>query len=94
MALKVHLEIKTDESFSPRNEYVDSFDEAQLNILKEKFDAEGRVHSWLVSEELPYDEGYRAAMDGEASEKNPYAEHFWKHNEWWLGWDAYHESND
>lgn len=64
-----------------------------LEAVKAKCEIDGWViHSWSVSEQLPFDEGLAAAAAGIGNDANPYAEHFWKHNEWSLGWDTHQES--
>ena len=93
MALKVSLELKVSSgAYSPRTELVDSFGGNELKAINDKYAKEGELYSWVVKEQLPYDEGYQAAMAGDDCDKNPYAEHFWKHNEWCLGHDSFHES--
>ncbi len=42
--------------------------------------------------EHPFDEGYAAAAIGLSRLYNPYDEHSWKHNEWWVGWDSHHQT--
>ncbi len=51
------------------------------------------IHSRSIGGELPYDTGYQSAMNGEDPDKNPYAEHSWKHSEWQLGWSVFHETD-
>lgn len=92
ISVQLELEVKPG-TFSNRTELVDSFSENDLKAFQEKYASEGNIHSWSVSERLPYDEGYQDAMSGKDSDKNPYTEHFWKHDEWWKGWDSFHESN-
>ena len=97
--MKISLEIKTvgDDGkprFHVENELVDSpvgNEQMQAVIAKHEV-GESKVHSWSIGEELPYDEGYQAAASGKDSDENPFADHYWKHNEWWLGWSAFHES--
>lgn len=98
--MKISLEIKTiGEDDRPRfhveNESVSSpVGNDQLLAVTSKYETgESKIHSWSIAEELPYDEGYQAANAGDDSDKNPYAEHYWKYNEWWLGWSAVHESD-
>lgn len=68
--------------------------EKKLSEIKMQYEVDGAtVASWSAEEKLPYDEGYSAAMRGDVAEMNPYAKSFWKHDEWCLGWDSYHESN-
>ena len=94
MAISLHLELKTgSQSFTPRHEVVEQLDQNTLSSLSEKYKDEGTIHSWTAKEQLPYDEGYKAASEGVDDDQNPYSQSFWQHDEWRLGWDAYNESN-
>ncbi len=62
----------------------------EINALSVNHVADGQtIQSWSISERLPYDVGYEAAMKGNLSESNLYALHFWKNNEWYLEWSAF-----
>jgi len=96
--IKLSLELTRSESngpvYRPHTELVEKFSGESFMALKAKCEVDGWViHSWSVSGQLPFDEGYAAAAAGTDSDANPYAEYFWKHNEWWLGWDSHHESS-
>ncbi|AHY45273.1 hypothetical protein [Stutzerimonas decontaminans] len=80
--------------YRPHTELVENLSGERFESAKAKCEVDGWViHSWSASEQLPFDEGYTAAAAGIGSDANPYAEHFWKHNEWWLGWDSHQETN-
>ncbi|NWB94802.1 MULTISPECIES: hypothetical protein [Pseudomonas] len=94
--IKLSLELKRTEAsgpvYRPHTDLVDKVSGESFEAVKAKCEVDGwSIHSWSVSEQLPFDEGYAAAAAG--NDTNPYAEHFWKHNEWWLGWDSHQESN-
>lgn len=96
--LKLHIELKQDGSTAPRymphTELIENLSSVSFNAITAKCAVDGwDIHSWSVSEQLAYDEGYAAAMAGQDSDANPYAEHYWKHNEWWLGWSSHQEAN-
>jgi len=96
--IKLSLELTRSEAggpvYRPHIELVEKLSSDSFGALKEKCEVDGwLIHSWSVGEQLPFDEGYAAAESGSGSDANPYAEHFWKHNEWWLGWDSHQESN-
>lgn len=96
--LNLHLELTrtgpSGQTYQPHSELVEKLSSESFSAIREKCEVDGwEIHSWSVSEQLPYDEGYAAAMAGHASDANPYAEHFWKQSEWWLGWDSHQESN-
>ncbi|ANF89213.1 hypothetical protein A7J50_5887 (plasmid) [Pseudomonas antarctica] len=97
--IKQSLELTRTEAngptYRPHLELLDRVSGESFEAIKAKCEVDGwLIHSWSVSEQLPYDEGYAAAAAGNDSDTNPYAEHFWKHNEWWRGWDSHRESSD
>lgn len=51
------------------------------------------THSIPQSERLPYDIGAEAYHQLKHYSENPYAKNDWRHNEWWLGWDSFRESD-
>ncbi|NWB63557.1 hypothetical protein [Pseudomonas sp. F1002] len=80
--------------FMPHVVLVDKITDESFNAIRAKCEVDGwTIHSWSVSEQLPYDEGYAAAMARQDSDANPYAQHYWKHDEWYLGWTGYQETN-
>ena len=94
----LHIELTKIESgkplFMPYRERSEMISNGSLKAAIDKCEVDGwKVHSWSVTETLPYDEGYSDASSGKDSDTNPYPEHFWKHDEWWAGWNSYHESN-
>lgn len=96
--LNLHLELTrtgaSGATYKPHSELVEKLSSESFSAIRDKCEVDGwKIHSWSISEQLPYDEGYASAMAGHDSDANPYAEHFWKHNEWWLGWDSHQESS-
>lgn len=96
--LVVHIELKRSETngpkFKPHRELLDKLTGEGLETIRTKYEIDGwEVHSWYVTEHLPYDEGYAAAISGKGSDANPYAESFWKHDEWWQGWNSHEENS-
>ena len=91
--LEFTLEFKTNTeppSYSTVNEKVEgAVRNVLLDSLRNKYEVEGMIlHSWSVSEVLPYDEGRTAAIAGDGDETNPYASSNWKHEEWNKGWNS------
>lgn len=90
--IKLSLELTRSEAngptYRPYTDLVDKVSSESFEAVKAKVEVEGwLIHPWLVSDQHPYDEGYAVAAGGNHSDTNPYAEHFWKHNEWWQGWE-------
>ncbi|WP_449103068.1 hypothetical protein [Pseudomonas extremaustralis] len=80
--------------FMPHVVLVDKITDESFNAIRAKCEVDGwTIHSWSLSEQRPYDEGYAAAMVGQDSDANPYAQHYWKHDEWYLGWSGFQETN-
>lgn len=80
--------------FMPQSELVETVTNKSINATRSKYEVDGwTIHSWAVAEQLAYDEGQQAATEDLDSDANPYAGHFWKHDEWFMGWRSYQESN-
>lgn len=95
--LVVHIELKRSApngpTYKPHREHLDKLSGAGLETIRSKCETDGWViNSWHVAEQLPCDEGYAAATSGEGSDANPYAESFWKHDEWLIGWKSHEEA--
>lgn len=73
---------------------VESLDKPSLEKILSTLSVDGwTVSSWSVTEPLAYDLGFAAAKDANNVDSNPFNVNYWKHEEWWKGWEAYRESN-
>ena len=50
------------------------------------------VFTTLITQNT-YDIGAEAYHQLKHYSENPYAKNDWRHNEWWLGWDSFRESD-
>lgn len=76
--------------FMQRCKHVETVTPQIIADCQNEFEVDGwRLSNWNSVEQLPYDEGFQASANNENEFANPYASHFWKHNEWALGWDAH-----
>jgi hypothetical protein len=92
--IEISFEFKhPDGGYTTASEVTESLSNTTLNdILAKHKPDEATIHSWSVREQLPFDEGNEACLAGLDLDNNPYSEKSWKHNEWYLGWNACDES--
>lgn len=91
--MELSIELRLEQHTRTVVKILDSVTAVKLNEFIAEQAVDGWVvESWLAKETLPFDDGVCDARAGMPENENPYAEHYWKHKEWSMGWNFFHEN--
>lgn len=92
--MELSLELQSNQYTRTVTKIVEQVTQFEIDTFSKEQAVDGwTVKSWAAKEVLPFDEGFSEAKVGKPIEANPYAEHYWKNNEWSKGWDFFHEND-